>query len=63
MSHELEAERGEVQVKKAEVKKLSERLSAMKQEHEFSERQRVTAERRMVGFHSAFLLCIKIAFP
>lgn len=47
VSHELEAEKGEVRVKKAEVKKLTERINTMKNEQEMSERARITAERKM----------------
>lgn len=50
MSHELEAGKGEVQVKTAEVKKLTERINTMKNEQEMSERARITAERKMVSF-------------
>lgn len=49
MSHQLEAEKGEVQVKTAEVKKLTERINTMKNEQEMSERARITAERKMVS--------------
>ena len=50
MSHELEAEKGEVQVKTAEAKKLSERINAMKNDQDMSEQARVAAERKMVSF-------------
>ena len=49
MRHELEAEKGEVKVKMAEVKKLTERINTMENEQEMSERVRITAERKMVS--------------
>ena len=39
-----------MQVKTAEVKKLSERINTMKNDQEMSERARSTAERKMVSF-------------
>ena len=60
ISHELEAEKGEVRVKTAEAKKLSERINTMKNDQEMSERARVTAEQKMVGFCSPGLFyCIR----
>lgn len=50
ITHELEAEKGEVQVKTAEVKKLTERINTMKNEQEMLERAKITAERKMVSF-------------
>lgn len=50
MSHKLEAEKGEVQVKTAEVKKLTERINTLREEQEMSQRARITAERKMVSF-------------
>lgn len=56
VSHELEAEKGEVRVKKAEVKKLTERINTMKNEQEMSERARITAERKMVSYSPGLVL-------
>ena len=56
VSHELEAEKGEVRVKKAEVKKLTERINTMKNEQEMSERARITAERKMVIYSPSLVL-------
>ena len=56
ISHELEAEKGEVRVKKAEVKKLTERINTMKNEQEMSERARITAERKMVSCSPGLVL-------
>jgi len=48
--HELEAQKDEVQNKKAEVKKLNERMDALEHEKQEAIESRLTTDRKLVSF-------------
>jgi len=54
--HELEAQKDEVQVKKAEVKKLNDRVETLMHEKEELVQGKLTSDRKLVSFKFYYLV-------